>query len=68
MVKFTEKDLMLLDCVVTSQIYEIKSNVSKLKLLENPANYQKEQLEIYDKLLGQCERVLDKIKCGERTG
>lgn len=68
MARFTEKDLMLLECVVTSQIYEIKSNVAKLKLLKNPANYQKEQLDIYDKMLGQCERVLRKIKCRERTG
>lgn len=59
---FTKRDLMLLECVVSSQIYELKSNISKLKLVEKPANYQKEQLGIYEKLLGNCERVLKKIK------
>lgn len=59
---FTKKDLMLLECVVSSQIYELKANISKLKLVETPANYQKEQLVIYEKLLRNCERVLIKIK------
>lgn len=59
---FTKKDLMLLECVISSQIYELKVNIAKLKFVENPANYQKEQLAIYEKLLVNCERVLKKIK------
>ena len=59
---FTKKDLMLLECVVSSQIYELKANISKLKLVKKPANYQKEQLGIYKRLLGNCKRVLKKIK------
>ena len=66
MIAFTEKEMMLLECVVTSQIYGIKGNIAALKLLENPANYQKEQIEIFEKLLLDCGEVLEKIKCRER--
>lgn len=60
--RFTEEDLALLDCVVTSQIYELKTHVVELSQLETPANYQMEQLEIYEKMVGKCERLLNKIR------
>lgn len=60
--RFTQKDLTLLDCVVTSQIYELKAHVAELSQLETPANYQMEQLEIYEKMVEKCERLLNKIR------
>lgn len=60
--QFTDTDLALLDCVVTSQLHELKAYVGELNRVENPAKYQMEQLEFYKKMVEKCERLLKKIR------